>query len=743
MSASPSNSLPMPKTPQAVLEQVFGYENFKPPQQEVIQNVLARRDTLVIMPTGGGKSLCYQIPALIFPGLTVVVSPLIALMKDQVEQLRAAGVPALFLNSSLSAEEYRVNVALVRAGKVKLLYVAPETLLTERILELLNSVPFDCLTIDEAHCISEWGHDFRPEYRQIAAVRKRFRKVVCVALTATATPRVREDIAASLEFDQANAFIASFNRDNLLIEVVPKTDVLQQTLQFLARYPDQSGIIYCFTRKTVDELAAALVKRKISARAYHAGLEDIERRANQEAFIRDEVQVMVATIAFGMGIHKPNVRFVIHVDLPKSIDSYYQEIGRAGRDGLPAHCILLYSFGDAQKLRYFIDKKEGVERQVAYQHLSALTRYAECETCRRTPLLKYFGEEFGVENCGMCDNCLSGGRQEVDMTIPAQKFLSCVLRTNEVFGAVHIVDVLLGDATEKVRKHQHDSLTTFGIGKELTRTQWLHFSRQLLQKGLVELDEKYGSLKLTPQGSETLRKREPVMGVLRQEAEKVAPAGRADTPEYDHALFDLLRKKRKTMADEEHVAPYIIFSDRTLVEMAGYFPQSEASMLHINGVGTVKMQRYGSIFLEMIQEYCTRNHIAEKKKERERAAREPRVAVESLHTPRYIEVAEAYNAGKTITGLTAEYGVKVDTILEHLTRYALEDHPLRVGADLPEVRNMSADQVSQALRLFQTEGAQFLKPVFDRMSGQVSYEDLRILRLQYLQQKGRDTVSSQ
>src|SRR5512139_3494880 len=356
-------------TPASLLKTTFGYDTFRPLQQEVIENVLARRDTLAVMPTGGGKSLCYQIPSLLLSGLTVVVSPLISLMKDQVEQLRAFGVPSVFLNSSLSPQEYQENMDYVKRGEVKLLYVAPETLLTPRILSLLAGLKVDLLTIDEAHCISEWGHDFRPEYRQLVEVRKRFPDAVCLALTATATARVRQDIRSTLKFLTTNEFVASFNRENLYIEVVPKREPVAQTIKILERHKDQSGIIYCFSRKQVDDLAAYLLSKGYSVRPYHAGLEDTQRRRNQEDFIRDDVQIIVATIAFGMGINKPNVRFVIHYDLPKSVEGYYQEIGRAGRDGLPSHCLLLYSYGDASKIRYFIDQKEGPERSASYQHL--------------------------------------------------------------------------------------------------------------------------------------------------------------------------------------------------------------------------------------------------------------------------------------------------------------------------------------------------------------------------------------
>ncbi len=490
--------------PASILKETFGYDTFRPLQREVIENVMARRDTLAVMPTGGGKSLCYQIPSLLFDGLTVVVSPLISLMKDQVEQLRAFGVPALFLNSSLAPQEYQENMDYVKRGEVKLLYVAPETLLTPRILSLLAGLKVDCLTIDEAHCISEWGHDFRPEYRQLVQVRKQFPQAVCLALTATATSRVRQDIRSTLQFSTSNEFVASFNRENLFIEVMPKRDATRQTMDLLERYKDQSGIVYCFSRKQVDDLASYLISRGYSARPYHAGLEDTERKRNQEAFIRDDVQIIVATIAFGMGINKPNVRFVIHYDLPKSIEGYYQEIGRAGRDGLPAHCLLLYSYADVAKLNYFIDQKEGEERRVAIQHLNAIVGYAEDETsCRRKPLLNYFGETYSADNCSNCDNCNSSPTPLTDVTVPAQKFLSCVKHAGEKFGAGHITDILLGSKNEKVLRWGHDKLSTYGIGGELTQKQWMHLARQLLSMGYLKQEGEYRTLGLTPKALET------------------------------------------------------------------------------------------------------------------------------------------------------------------------------------------------------------------------------------------------
>ena len=712
-------------TSASILKETFGYDTFRPLQREVIENVMARRDTLAVMPTGGGKSLCYQIPSLLFDGLTVVVSPLISLMKDQVEQLRAFGVPALFLNSSLGPQEYQENMDYVKRGEVKLLYVAPETLLTPRILTLLAGLKVDCLTIDEAHCISEWGHDFRPEYRQLVQVRKQFPQAVCLALTATATSRVRQDIRSTLQFATSNEFVASFNRENLFIEVLPKRDATRQTMDMLERYKDQSGIVYCFSRKQVDDLASYLISRGYSARPYHAGLEDIERKRNQEAFIRDDVQIIIATIAFGMGINKPNVRFVIHYDLPKSVEGYYQEIGRAGRDGLPAHCLLLYSYADVAKLNYFIDQKEGEERRVAIQHLNAIVGYAEDETsCRRKPLLNYFGESYAADNCSNCDNCNSSPTPLTDVTIPAQKFLSCVKRAGEKFGAGHITDILLGSKNEKVLRWGHEKLSTYGIGGELTQKQWMRLARQLLSMGYLKQEGEYRTLGLTPKALEALRKRAPIMGVL-QEAERVKKKeGKKEGIEYNHALFAILRQKRKEMADEAGVPPYVIFPDRTLTEMAAYYPQSTAGLLNISGVGQVKLVQYGDAFLDVIRAYSEKHGLKEKRKE---APRE-----KSDSNRRYVIVAEAYNAGDTVDDLMRRYGVAVGTILDHLSRYLAAGNALRKDSDLQSLTSATPDQQQAVFAAFDELSSTYLKPIYDKMNGALNYDDLKILRLLYL-----------
>ncbi len=591
----------------SILKKVFGFDTFWPLQEEIISHTLEKMDALVVLPTGGGKSLCYQIPALIFDGLTIVVSPLISLMKDQVDQLRECGVPAVFLNSTLSAEQYRSHVERLKKNAIKLLYIAPEALLAMRTLALLSTLKVDCFAIDEAHCISEWGHDFRPEYRQLLEVRSTFPNAVCVALTATATPRVQGDIKKSLQIATANEFIGSFNRSNLFLEVAPKTAPREQILEFLKQYPNESGIIYCFSRQQTDDLSALLHGKGYSVRPYHAGLSEKERTQNQELFIRDDIQIIVATIAFGMGINKSNVRFVVHHDLPKNIESYYQEIGRAGRDGLPAHCLLLFSYADLQKLKFFINQKDGHEQMVANILLTAIVGFAETDLCRRVPLLQYFGETVVGEKCGMCDNCRMEKKDLADITIPAQMFLSCVKRTGELFGAGHVIDVLRGSQSQKVKKFEHETLSTYGIGTMYLAKQWQHLFRQFLQKGLLIQELEHGSLRLTQKAWEVLRGKETVMGRLEERTVRLK-AKEEDQGTYDPVLFEILRKKRKEIADEANLPPYMIFPDRTLKEMATLFPRTKAGLEKIYGIGAVKLEKYGGIFIEIINQY---NHLHE------------------------------------------------------------------------------------------------------------------------------------
>jgi ATP-dependent DNA helicase RecQ len=711
-----------------ILRDVFGYEEFRPLQREIIENVLGRRDTLVIMPTGGGKSLCYQIPALLFKGLTVVVSPLISLMKDQVEQLTELGIAAVFLNSTLSYEEYNHNIDRIMRNEVRLLYVAPETLLMQRTLSLLSSRDVDYLTIDEAHCISEWGHDFRPEYRQLVKVRERFPKTVCVALTATATPRVQKDIKESLHFESSNEFIASFNRKNLFLQIVQKTHPIRQTIEFLGRFPNQSGIIYCFTRRQVDELTEILTTQGFSVRPYHAGLSDAERRDNQERFIRDDVQIMVATIAFGMGINKPNIRFILHYDLPKNTESYYQQIGRSGRDGLRAHCLLLFSYVDIQKIKYFINQKEDDEKRIANIHLNALIGLAETDECRRIPLLRYFGEQYSTQRCGMCDNCSGEEQPLVDVTIPAQKFLSCVKRTGEMFGAGHVIDVLRGSQAKRISKFKHHELSTYGIGKEHSKKQWFYLSRQFLQKGLLVQDMEFGSLKLAPKAWEVLRGKEHVFAKMEERPDTYVQR-EVDEETCDPTLFDLLKKERKKLADHANLPPYVIFPDKTLIEMATFFPQSKENLLQLHGVGPIKCEKYGWIFLDLISEYCQEHHIEEKSKTAVISISSP---VKHANKRRHIVIGEEYNTGKSLSELQEELKIKLSTILNHLHKYISEGYSLRRSDEFLALSTLSCDRQIAVLRTFDRFGSERLKPISEALAEQVSYDELHLLRLYYL-----------
>ncbi len=588
-----------------ILKSVFGYTAFRPLQETCIQSVLDRKDTVLIMPTGGGKSICYQIPALMLPGLTIVISPLISLMTDQVSQLKSLGVEAEVLNSSLSFAEYEQNKARILSGKTKLLFCAPETLFKTDILSMLASCPVDCITIDEAHCISEWGHDFRPEYRRIKDLRIEFPNAVFLAVTATATQRVRQDIITNLGLNQPTVLVASFNRDNLFYEVIPKGRPTDQTIDFLNKFKGQSGIIYCFSRKQVDSLTADLKYFGFKALPYHAGLSDDVRHKNQELFIRDDVPIMVATIAFGMGINKPNVRFVIHYDLPKNIESYYQETGRAGRDGLPSHCLLLYSAADAFKIKYFIDQKtDPSQKRVAQTHLNTIIEYAQTRQCRRIPLITYFGENYAIANCGLCDNCTKQPQSTVDLTIPAIKFIQCMSETEERFGALHVINVLRGSESEKILNYQHNLCKTYGAGREWSIKQWQDLAQQMLANNVLSKDDEYGVLKLNNSSYQILsgkRKFEGHLLATETTVSKAATPKKTDSnSDYDAILFEKLRAKRKEIADKNGVPPYIIFSDKSLIDMCQRRPKTKADFSKVYGVGEQKLERFSAIFLRVI-----------------------------------------------------------------------------------------------------------------------------------------------
>ncbi len=583
------------------LQRVFGYAEFRPHQREIIERVVGGDDALVVMPTGGGKSLCYQIPALHRPGVAIVVSPLISLMKDQVDALRANGVSAAHFNSSLEPEDARAVLGRLHAGELDVLYVAPERLLAPGFLQRLEHVDVALFAVDEAHCVSQWGHDFRPEYVRLGELRSQFPRVPMIALTATADPHTRADIAARLGLEAAGHYLTGFDRPNIRYTVVEKQKPYRQLADFLAGRDDQSGIVYCLSRKRVETVAERLIERGHKAAAYHAGLSDRQRQWVQDAFLRDDIRVVVATVAFGMGIDKPNVRFVVHFDLPKNIESYYQETGRAGRDGLPAEALLLFGARDIATARLLIDNTENEERKRVELHkLNAMVGFAESLSCRRRALLGYFGDHPDAD-CGNCDVCESPP-ERFDATVDAQKALSCVYRVGQRFGMRHVIEVLRGADNQAIRRLGHDRLSTYGIGDHHSAPVWESILRQLIHRGyLVQDVANYSVLGLTEaarpllRGEETLelaRPRVDARAIKRHEEE----AG-----DFDAGLFRRLRDLRRRLAEEADVPPYVIFGDRTLREMARHKPDAPEGLLALYGVGEHKLERYGEPFLEAIR----------------------------------------------------------------------------------------------------------------------------------------------
>jgi ATP-dependent DNA helicase RecQ len=720
----------------SVLKEVFGFDQFRDSQQAIISNVLQGKNTLAIMPTGGGKSLCYQIPGIVFDGLTVVISPLISLMQDQVRQLHELAVPVCMLNSSLSPQDYQQNVNALQQQQIKLLFLAPETVLQTGTLALLDKVNVRCIAIDEAHCISEWGHDFRPEYRQLNLLLERFPKAVCIALTATATPRVREDIKRQLQIEQSSEYIASFDRPNLYIEVILKDNPYKQTKAFIDQHPEQSGIIYCLSRSGVDELTAKLQQDGYAALAYHAGLNNGKRSDYQERFIRDDVQIIVATIAFGMGINKPDVRYVLHYDLPKNIEGYYQQIGRAGRDGLDADCLLLFGYGDTGKIRFFIDQMSNEqEKRLASMHLNQMLALAETEECRRLPLLQYFGESVIPEKCHKCDNCNNQDKEKTDLTVHAQKFLSCVYRTGERFGASHIIDVLRGSSAEKVLQNQHNLLSTYNIGNEFTKKQWMALSRQMIQKGLLLQDEQFGGLKLTQQAAEILKGKAPFFAMLQQTVVQSHSSGKTFSKAGDIGLMQILKAQRKQLADAGNLPPYAVFSDRTLNEMAYFFPHSEQNLLAIHGVGQGKLERYGEHFLGLIMDYCQQHNIQEVSNLQPTASKRNTKSSQTSSITKSLEIAKAFEGGQSTSALAVQYKVKPSTIINHIYRYVQDGNRLNNLKKVLEQSQLSQKEIDQGLAAFTEHGEDRLRPIYDSLNEQVDYNKLHLLRIYFLNNK--------
>ena len=588
------------------LRKVFGFREFRPNQERVVRAILDKRDVFAVMPTGGGKSLCYQLPALLLPGICMVISPLIALMKDQVDGARANGIRAAFLNSSQSGEERDQVMRDLYAHNLDLLYVAPERFTLDHFRQTLARLPISMAVIDEAHCVSEWGHDFRPDYLSLSALVTIFPDLPVAAFTATATNRVQQDILDKLALRTPLVVRASFDRPNLLYDVRFKDSVEAQIAALVKSNPGKAGIVYRTSRKSVNDTAAMLRSKGFRALPYHAGLSDADRKSNQEAFIRDEVDIIVATIAFGMGIDKSNIRYVIHADLPKSIENYYQETGRAGRDGEPAQCTLLFAQGDIPKVRFFIDAMpDDTERAKALGALAKVVAFAGNSVCRRRTLLDYFGESYPHDNCNSCDICL-GTRDVVDCTREAQMLLSAIVRTEERFGATHIVDIVTGSANKKIRDFGHERLKTYGVGKERDKKYWRQLIDELLAHKVIEKSEGlYPTLYLLPKALQLLKGEERIEIVRVLEKKKAKTAEASSAASANPELFELLRALRKQIADEQGIPPYIVFSDRTLNDMASLSPRDAECMLAVSGVGEVKLERYGRQFLRLIDRFCS------------------------------------------------------------------------------------------------------------------------------------------
>lgn len=718
-----------------LLKKYFGYDEFLPLQEEIITSVLNGEDALVLMPTGGGKSLCYQLPALRLDGLTLVVSPLIALMKDQVDALQANGIPAGAINSMMPFSEVRRVHEQARQGTLKILYVAPERLSLPVFQDFLASLRVSLVAVDEAHCISVWGHDFRPDYRRLGDLRRKMPGVPFLALTATATERVRRDIVDQLRLSRPRHFIASFNRPNLSYGVVPKrSDSFDSLVALLDRHKEASAIIYCTSRKDTEELAARLRDTGLDAQPYHAGLENEVRRQTQESFVHDRIPIVVATIAFGMGIDKPNIRLLVHYDLPKSLEGYYQETGRAGRDGLPGDCVLFYSFGDVSKLEFLIDKSEDeTERQNARHKLGQVVEFCQLQSCRRKYILGYFGEEWEGENCGGCDFCLVP-KEEFDATIIAQKILSAVIRTEQRFGINHVSAVLRGANTKAIRQRGHDKLSVYGIAEEFSDGELKEIAGLLVAEGLLfKSSGEYPTLSVTKAGRMFLKEREELALARPKREEKIESTASRAALEYDRALFSLLRGLRSRLAAEKDVPPYVIFGDVTLQQMAYYFPQSRDSLARISGVGARKLDQLGDTFLTAIVDYASSHGLKEQyipAQKRNKSDRSKRLGTTYGQTRQFLQ------QGMSIEEIARKRGLSKSTIAGHLNRLVREGEKLDLRPLLPPKERF--DRIRTAL---DKTGGEYLSPAKEVLGDEYSYDEIRIVWLHLGQEKGLEETS--
>ncbi len=720
-----------------ILKQYFGYDRFRPLQEEIISNVLEGSDSLVIMPTGGGKSLCYQLPALRLNGVTLVISPLIALMKDQVDGLKANGIKAEFINSTLPYQDMvRIRGEALR-GEIKILYVSPERLALESFQSLLNSLNVSLVAVDEAHCISEWGHDFRPDYRGLGTLRRSMPEVPFIALTATATHRVRDDIVTQLGLQNPQRFVASFNRANLNYEVRPKRNSFGQLVKLLENRRDQSAIIYCFSRKETEEIAVDLQGLGLKARPYHAGMDANARRRTQEKFIAGEFPIVVATIAFGMGIDKPDVRLVVHYSIPKSLEGYYQETGRAGRDGLPSDCVLFYSYGDKSRQEFFINRiEDDVERKKVSDKLTQVIDYCQLQICRRRYLLEYFGDETvsngaSRDNCQGCDICLMP-REEFDATIIAQKILSAIIKTNQRFGVAHVSAVLLGSKRKKVLELGHDSLSVYGIVDDFDRNEIREIASLLVNEGLIYTNNhEYSTLGVTEKGWKFLKERQPLTLSRPKcvEQPRRARAARSDTP--NNELFERLRRLRLSIARELEVPAFVVFNDAALRDMAQRVPRNREEFGRISGVGTVKLQQFGNRFLAEIQQYL-RENLDTTEVEPSSYANSQRRAV-SREGSTYSQTRDLLNQGMSVNQVAYRRGLSPGTVVSHVEMMVANGINVALAPSLPRPDRFT---IIEAALDHAGGPAAKLSTVYENVGDDITYEDIRIVRAHLTQSNG-------
>ncbi len=714
-----------------ILKKNFGFDTFKGDQEAVIMNLLAGNDAFVLMPTGGGKSLCYQLPSLVMDGTAIVISPLIALMKNQVDAIRNLneedGV-AHFLNSSLTKQAVEEVKADVLSGKTKLLYVAPESLTKEDNVEFLKSIKISFYAIDEAHCISEWGHDFRPEYRRIRPIMNEIGKAPVIALTATATTKVRDDIKKNLGIQDAPDFKSSFNRPNLYYEVRSKTkDVDKEIIKFIKSNPGKSGIIYCLSRKAVEELAEILQANEISAKAYHAGMDSVVRSQTQDDFIMEKIDVIVATIAFGMGIDKPDVRYVIHYDIPKSLEGYYQETGRAGRDGGEGHCIAFYNSKDLQKLEKFLEGKPLAEQYIGRQLLRETTAYVESSVCRRKLLLHYFGENYDVENCGNCDNCLSPKKQ-----VEAKELLEAVIETilalKENFKADYVIDVLLGKETADILSHKHDELECFGCGDDEDAKRWNAVIHQALIAGYLDKDvENYGLLKVTKAGNAFLKK--PVSFKIVEDRnfdEEEAVVQTASSFAVDPELYAMLKNLRKKLSKQLELPPYVIFQDPSLEAMATTYPITLDELKNIPGVGEGKAKRYGEEFCALIKRHCEENEIDRPE--------DIRIRTVANKSKLKVAIISAIDRKVALDDLAISKGVEFDELLDDIESIVYSGTKLNIDYFLEEI--LDEENLYEIYDYFKNSDTDNIDIAIEELGGEYTEEEIRLVRVKFISEMG-------